>query len=299
MTRRVVLILVVIGALLLPGLLLASPDIPFPGRESGARHAAGKGDATAVDVAYATQGIELRIMGMLADDTATVISYTLRGRESEGTTAFAKAPPQIIDSKGAVYMVKRGSLDPNDRRAGTWVFPAIPAQAGTLTLLVEGIELGTPRDGQQIDKTDIQDSWRVQFAWNGRQTALGPSVSLPSVPTALGRGSLHLTSVKLGVTGTVISGTLEGFSSDTIQAMGCPVTKVTLEDGTLVPWISCRLGFGEGYRSFEVTFPDLHGQITVEFGIHFPDNPGTQAVPSTAKTDEGASASATLSVPQH
>ncbi len=298
MTRRTGFILVAIGAILLPGLLLAAPTVPFPGRESGAKLAADRGDAAPVDVGVTKSGIELRISGILADETATVVSYTLHGRESEGNTALAKAPPQLIDSQGTLSMLRRGSLDPSDRRSGTWVFPPIPAQAGTLTVLVDGLELASPREGQPLDKVDVQDSWRVQFAWSGRRTPLGPSVSLPALPTALGQGSVRLTSVKLGIVGAVISGTLDGFTTDSIQAMGCPITDLTQAGGMSVSWIACRLGFGEGYRAFEVTFPDMSGQVTVNFEIHYPNSPGTQAVAASAKADEGSTASAGLSVPQ-
>src|SRR3990172_4834100 len=132
--RTIFILAVLVSAVLVPGILLAARPALFPGLELGAQLAGDRGLATEVDAHDTQNGITFRVVGFIADETQTVISYTIRGREAEGAVAFTASPQLLIDSDGNSYRQVRGSQDQADRRQGTWVFPPIQAVAGTLTV---------------------------------------------------------------------------------------------------------------------------------------------------------------------
>lgn len=292
--RERVLAIGVVGLLLMiPGLLLAQGQGSFPGKESGARQAAEQGLAQQVSVNTTQAGLNLQVLAIIADDSQTFISYAIRGREAEGSTAISASPPQLIDSRGATHLVLRGSLDETDRRTGTWVFPAIPAVAGTLSLVVNDFQLDTPRQGQPTAVTKVPGVWTAQIPWNGQTVQAGPATVVPPAPTTLGHGSVRLTTIKQAATGTIIQGTLDNFSSQVVQAMGCPMTGLEQLGGTQVPWTACRLGFGEGNRSFEISYPQVSGNVKLNFQVTFPSRsgrPDQPALTEAQRQDEGARA---------
>lgn len=291
--------LVAIGlVVIVPGVLIATGVESFPGREVGARGAADRGLGNQVNVSATQAGIVFQVLDMIADDSYTVVSYTLRGRESEGNTALSASPPQLIDANGTAHRLIRGSIDQADRRRGTWVFPAIPALRGSITVVIDGLELATPTQGESLMVTKVDGQWRSRFAWDGRKSPPGPVVSAPSAVTGLGRGSVCVTSIRLSATGTMLTGTLDGFLAEVIQAMGCPATELEQSGGLLVPWIACRLGIGDGSQGFEITYPPVAGSVKFRFQVTLPSRPGQGALAPGQRVDEGARASLDIVVPK-
>ena len=284
---------------LVPGILFADPPVSFPGLESGAREASERGLAADVNASSSINGLTLKLTGFIADETQTVISYAVTGREAEGNAASDTSATVLVDAEGQSHRPARGSADQVDRRRGTWVFPPIPAKAGTLAVVVEEFDLYTPQQ-PDLTMTTVPGPWKVEFKWDGKKAPLGPPVDVPAIPQAFGRGSISISSVQQSATGTVVSGTLEGFSAEAIQNMDCPAAELGTADGTLVGWIECRFGFGEGYRSFEINYPPTSGKVKLNFVLSYSTHgpPGEPALPPELRTDEGARATFDLDLPQ-
>jgi len=287
-----------VAAIVVPGILFAARSDIFPGREVGARQAAERGLGTAITGQDSQNGLTLSVIELLADETQTVISYHVSGREADGKSAMSNSPPLLVDTSGTVYVLTRGSLDQQDRRSGTWVFPPIPSQAGDLTLaVVGGFDLANPEVGKPIVATTVPGTWRVAFHWNGNKPAVGPSVQVPQSPLPFGPGSISLASVTQSASATVVRGTINGFSPEVIQALGCPLKPLLNASGGSIDWISCRLGFGDGYRSFEVVYPPVSGSIRFSFELTAPPSPGRPALPPEVERQLGAASTLELLLP--
>ena len=283
---------------LVPGILFADPPVSFPGLESGAREASDRGLAGEVNASSSVNGLTLKLTGLIADETQTVISYAVAGREAERNAASDTSATVLVDTEGNSHRPTRGSADQVDRRRGTWVFPPIPAKAGTLAVVVKEFDLYTPRQ-PDLTMTTVPGPWKVEFRWDGKKAPPGPPVDVPAIPQAFGRGSIRIDSITQAATGTVVSGSLEGFSAEAIQNMDCPAAELETADGTLVGWIECRLGFGEGYRSFEINYPPTSGKVKFNFVLSFSSHgpPGEPALPPELRSDEGARATFDLELP--
>jgi hypothetical protein len=205
----------------------------------------------------------------------------------------------LVDTEGSSHRLDRGSADQADRRRGTWVFPPIPAKAGTLAVVVEGLDLYTPQQGD-LAITTVPGPWKVEFRWDGKKAPPGPPVDVPAIPQAFGHGSIRIDSIEQAATGTVVSGSLEGFSAEAIQNMDCPAAELETAAGAPVQWITCRLGFGEGYRSFEINYPPTSGSVKLNFVLSYSGHgpPGEPALPPELQSDEGARATFNLDLPQ-
>jgi hypothetical protein len=284
---------------LVPGILFADPPISFPGLESGAREAADRGLASDVNASSSTNGLTLELTGFIADETQTVISYAVTGRDADGSAASDTSATVLVDTEGNSHRPDRGSADQADRRRGTWVFPPIPAKAGTLAVVVEEFDLYTPQPGE-LAMTEVPGPWKVEFQWDGKKAPPGPPVDVPAIPQAFGRGSIRIDGIQQAATGTVVSGSLEGFSAEAIQWMGCPAAELETADGTPIQWITCRFGFGEGYRSFEINYPPTSGKVKLDFVLSYSPHgpPGEPDLPPELRSDEGARATFDLDLPQ-
>lgn len=281
-------------AVLVPSMLFAERPVPFPGLESGARDAAEHGLAKDVDASATNDGIELKVVGFVADEMETVVSYVLSGRENEGIAENGSGT-FLIDADGKSYRSTRGSADQNDRRHATAVFPPIPAKAGTLALEMDGLEIVSGEISHDIK--EISGTWKAEFDWDGKKAPPGPPVEVPVAPQAFGPGSVVITSIQQAATGTVVSGTLEGFSADAIQSMDCVAAPLTAAGGASIPSITCREGFGEGYRSFEIIYPPTTGKVTLNFVLGFSGGrPGTTVSPGYQEA-AGAIATFELDLP--
>jgi len=282
-------------AVLVPSMLFADRPVPFPGLESGARNAAEHGLAKDIDASASNDGIELKVVGFVADETETVVSYVLSGREDEGVAQNGSGT-FLIDADGQSYRSTRGSADQNDPRYATAVFPPIPAKAGTLALEMDGLFIVSREIGRDVK--EVSGKWKVEFDWDGKKAPPGPLVEIPAAPQAFGPGSIFITSIQQAATGTVVSGTLEGFSADAIQSMDCVAAPLTAAGGASIPWITCREGFGEGYRSFEIIYPPTTGKVALNFVLGFSGHgpPGTTVSPGYQEA-AGAIATFELDLP--
>lgn len=283
------------AAVLIPGALFADWPVPFPGLESGARDAAGHGLAVGVDARSEANGITLEITGFVADETETVVSYVLTGREDEGI-AQSGSGTFLINADGKSYRSTRGSADQNDRRHATAVFPPIPAKAGGLAVEMDGLFMVSGEMGRDVN--EIPGTWKVEFNWDGKKAPPGPSVDVPAAPQPFGPGSISITSVQQAATGTVVRGTLDGFPVEAIQSMGCPAGAIDTGNAGSVGWIACRLGFGEGYRSFEIIYyPPTTGKVTLNFVLGFSGGPPGTTVSPGYQEAAGAIATFELDLP--
>jgi hypothetical protein len=284
---------------LVPGILFADPPVSFPGLESGAREASDRGLAVDVNASSSINGLTLELTGFIADETQTVISYAVTGRAADGNAASDTSATVLVDTEGHSHRPARGSADQVDRRRGTWVFPPIPAKAGTLAVVVEEFDLYTPQQ-PDLTMTTVPGPWKVEFRWDGKKAPPGPPVDVPAIPQAFGHGSIRIESIEQAATGTIVSGSLEGFSGEAIQSMDCPAAELEAGDGGSVPWITCRFGFGEGYRSFEINYPPTSGKVKINFVLSFSSHgpPGEPALPPELRSDEGARATFDLDLPQ-
>jgi hypothetical protein len=287
---------ITVASVLVSGVLLADQPVPFPGNEAGARAAANEGLASRVDARAEANGLTLQIVGFVADETQTMVSYVLKGREAEGNTAFGAEPPVLIDAEGNAYECIRASADASDHRKGTWVFPGITPAAGTVSLAVGGFQLGIAQQGKPVAVTDVPGTWKVAFEWNGKKAPEGPKVDVPSAAQPFGNGSIRIDGIVQEATGTVVRGTLIGFSPNTIQSMSCPASNLQIAAGG-VEWIACRMGFGDGLRSFEVTYPLVKGKVELSFLMQFGDESTLPTVQSEQVASRGATASFDIDLP--
>jgi hypothetical protein len=126
-------------------------------------------------------GLTLRIIEFFADETRTVVGYEVVGREDEGNAAGPASPPNLIDATGKSYRTigAVGGSGVRGRQA-TLVFPAIEPEAGSITLLFNGIVVGksVTHDG----------TWRAEHAWDGVRQSTNRQIPLSTPPQAFGGG---------------------------------------------------------------------------------------------------------------
>jgi hypothetical protein len=262
-------IVIIVVAVVVPSRLLGARSAPSPNPESSAtQDQADYNYAQRVDASASHDGIELQVTGFVADETQTVVSYILTGRENEGI-AESGSGVFLFDADGKSYRFSSGYADSNDRRRETAVFPPIPAKAGKLALQVEDLTILPVEVGREM--TQMSGVWRAEFDWDGKPAQAGPPVEVKATPQPLGPGSITLTSIQQAATETVISGVLDGFTADAIQDMNCMAQPLVTADGASIPWTGCRGGFGDGDRSFEIRYPPTSGKVTLTLVLSFPE----------------------------
>ncbi len=295
--NKVAVVSLLLVFLAVPSALARGMPPAFPGRELGAQEASDRGFADPSTASYTASGLTLRVLGVVADDYQTVVSYEVTGREADGSTAMSGSVPQLVDASGKTYRMVRGSRDQANRRLGSWVFPSMPSTAGAVSLVIDGFELATPSQGAPLQITKVPGTWRVSLPWDGSKAPSGPTVMLAETPQSFGQGAIVLESIRQFATATVVTGHFTGHSAQAIEAMGCPATFLSKAGGPEVRWISCRLGFGEGNRSFEVNYPPVAGPVTLRFQLLFPSPPGAPPVPSELRIGEGATVAVDVQLP--
>jgi hypothetical protein len=284
----VLTVLMVSASVFFSGLLFADQPVSFPGSEVGARAAANQGLANAVKAQARSNGLVLQIVGFVADDAQTMVSYVLTGREVEGNTAFGAEPPVMIDAAGNTYQCTRASADPSDHRKGTWVFPPIQSIPGTLTVLVNGFQLGNVQDSQTVAVTDVPGTWKVSFTWDGKKAPNAVRVRPSPSVAAFGKGQIRIDGIEQAATGTIVRGTLVGFSPDVIPYMECPVAGMETTNGP-VDFVACRLGVGEDRSLFEITYPLIAGKVDMIFQVQYEEDSASFVGPDQV-IDQGSTA---------
>lgn len=246
-------------AVLVPSLLFAGWATSSPSLESGAEDTADFDFTQPVDAPPAHDGIELKVTGIVADETQTEVSYVLNGREDEGMVECGSGT-FLFDANGKSHRSTTGSRDQTNPRQAVAIFPPIPAKRGVLALQLENL---------YVNGREVYGTWRAEFDWDGNKASPGPPVEVPAAPQPFGPGSISITSIQQVATGTVISGVLDGFTADAIQNMDCMAGPLITADAASIPWINCRGGFGEGYRSFEIRYPPTSGKVSLNFVLKF------------------------------
>jgi DNA-binding CsgD family transcriptional regulator len=235
-------------------------------------------------------GLTLRIIEFFADETRTVVGYEIVGRDDEGPAAGPNAPPKLIDATGKTYRTigAPATAGVTGRRA-TVLFQAIKPDAGSITLVFEGIRVGSFRH---------EGTWRAEHAWDGQRKSTNRQVAVSTLPQPFGIGTIQIDAVSHVLEGTMIHGHFEGY---TPQNTRCPATTALMAGGPAVGWIGCRLGFGEGNRSFEITYPALTGEVQLEFRLTFlpnrPESPHDPPLSPEVLAHDGATATFSLTLP--
>ncbi|MGD0115474.1 MAG: hypothetical protein ABSC13_05655 [Dehalococcoidia bacterium] len=258
----------VVTVLLASGVLRGGRAAQPAGPQPGGQDTTDFNHAQRVDASPSHDGITLQVTGFVADETQTVVSYILTGRESEGI-AQSGSGVFLIDADGNSYRFSSGTTDSSDRRRETAVFPAIPAKAGKLALQLEDLTILPVEVGGEM--TQVSGVWKAEFDWDGKPASPGPTVEVTAAPQPFGPGSITVTSIQQAATETVISGVLDGFTADAIQDMDCMAQPLVTADGASVPWTGCRGGFGDGDRSFEIRYPPTSGKVTLTLVLSFPE----------------------------
>lgn len=242
---------------LAPVVVFADEIAKFADGFESVKQTANEGHAQPIQSADEHNGLTLRVNGILADSSATVISYVVEGREDEGGFIATMGRPTLVTVEGSETGVLRGRKDSDNQRAGVWIFPAIPSQEGDLMVKVDGFRIVETVDGREVASVEVDGQWRAQFAWNGAHADLGGEIPFDSSSRSVEAGAIQLTAARHGVTGTVVSGRLIGFTREAVQELGCPATVAVTASGSSVSMDSCHVGFGEQNDLFEITFPRL------------------------------------------
>jgi DNA-binding CsgD family transcriptional regulator len=205
-------------------------------------------------------GLTLRIVEFFADETRTVVGYEVVGREDEGKAAGPAAPPRLIDASGKAYRTigAVGGASLQGRQA-TLVFPAIKPEAGSITLIFDGIVVGKTATHEGV--------WQANYAWDGGRQSTDRQVSVTTFAQPFGNGTIQIDAVSQVLEGTRVHGHFEGLSPGVRDDMGCPAKSASVGDGPSIGWIGCRLASA---THFEITYPPMAGEVQLEFEVSFP-----------------------------
>jgi hypothetical protein len=292
--KRIILIISIMAAVLTPGVIAARTDL-FGGNELGAQQASDSGQVTQVKEQASDQGLTIEIGGIVGDAGGTAISYRIMGRSDEGELVMPAAPPHLKDDRGNEFRATRASWDQIDKRRGTIVFPPIPQDATLLTVSFESFRI--VRDADRDNPTLVEGSWAVSIEWTARTAGSETLAGFPML-VEFGRGSLRIESVTTSVLGIVVRGQIEGFEPETIQSLGCPIEALRSEtDGSALGFANCRLGFGPGYRAFEVTFPTVSGTHLLQARVAFTLDSDGKVPDEDVRVDEGSTSEILLDLP--
>ncbi|MGE0058297.1 MAG: LuxR C-terminal-related transcriptional regulator [Dehalococcoidia bacterium] len=246
-------------------------------------------------VSETREGLRFEITAFEATAAATELRWRVTGRESDGDFVQLGPNPFLIDGTRKLLM-SRESRSGEDGRSGTLLLPAIPADEGALALHIGSIRLGWSSDPTSL--REIPTNWEVHFLWDGRIDGTG-KVAIRTAPLPFGGGRIHLDAVSQLPEGTRIHGHFEELPPAAIQNLTCPVDSLRLlPDGVPQRFKGCRLGFGEGYRDFEVTFPAVRGEVEVTFRLAFSTGGGAApTIPPSVALQAGSIATFRLVVP--
>jgi hypothetical protein len=136
------------------------------------------------------------------------------GREGEGPAAGPNAPPKLIDATGKTYRTigAPATAGVTGRRA-TVLFQAIKPDAGSITLVFEGIRVGSFRH---------EGVWQASHTWDGERRSTIRQTTISTLPQPFGIGTIQIDGVSHVLEGTIIHGHFEGYTPKALAVQPRP-----------------------------------------------------------------------------
>ncbi len=225
------------------------------------------------EVSTIAPGITARVTAVEMSAGETVVRVTVTGREDLGAYVAYAGPSFLIDSAGARHFEAGGAID---GRVLTLRFPGSATVAsGRGVAEVNGLGLTLDRvAGPGLDSATVRGKAAIV-------TELKPMRG-DAVRTAVnerrefGPGFALVNSIVRDEGFVVVQGELEGFSRESIQSLDLAMSTLILGDGSEIRINRGRSGFGEGLRSFELTFDSSNAattpsQLVLRLRVRVPD----------------------------
>ncbi len=231
---------------------IGAVDIPFPGGLPSTQGAEVQLAASSSGATARVDGRELGVSRVVADPEQTAIGYEVLGRTEDGEFLTIAPRPRLVLLDGTVATLI-GNASAGSR--GTLVFPGLPPGVHEMTLELDGV---------RFQNADVARRFALSLVVDNRRAYESSARSDVAASTGPGRLSFTVTSVSRTPSLVVVRGRFESMSPDEIQSLGRP--EVWLTSGQArVESESGRLGFGDGYREFEIRFPKVPpGEATLE-----------------------------------
>lgn len=242
MNRRATLIVLtaVLAAATIAPLSLRASGIDFPGGLPSSLLSDSTAQMSRQQVEF--DGRTVAIHAVSSDPEQTLIGYSVTGKAGDGDFVSIGAMPRLVLSDGTLIGFVGNSVGTN---GATLVFAGIPSGVQAATLQIDGLAFANARIDRQFTialRIDNRNAW----SRSARVDVL--------VTGGVGSGQISVTSVSRTPSLVVIRGRFDGLSEDEIKAIGRPEVSL-VSDQARVASESGRLGFGEGYRDFEMRFP--------------------------------------------
>lgn len=248
-------------------------------------------------------GITARVTAVEMSAGETIVRVTVAGREDLGAYIAYAGPSFLIDSAGKRHFEAGGSIE---GRVLTLRFAGSATVAsGRAVAEVNGLGVTLDRTaGPGLASATLRGKTAMV-------TELSPTRGA-AVRTAVserrefGPGLVSVIAIVRDEGSVVVQGELEAFSEEAIQSLDLAMSTLILDDGSEVRIRGGRSGFGDGLRSFELTFDSPNGavkpaQLMLRLRVRVPDAlkaaGGDVAVRLTA-LQRGDGATALITVPR-
>lgn len=230
-------------------LVLSAQGVPrFPGGLGSTAKGVDSGIAVGGGGHVDVDGRRMMIRSILADAEQTVLAYEFFGTEADGPFMTIAPRPRLVLPDGTLVPFVGNSQDEAHWQSGVLVFAAAPQGAHKARVEI---------DGAVFRNAVVTKRFELTFALDNRPGYAGSARSTPGIQLNAGKASVSILEVSRTPSLTVVRGTFDGMTIDEIQALGRPDFGLVRSDGTAVETESGQLGFGEGYRSFELRFPTV------------------------------------------
>ena len=235
---------------------IAALETPsFPGAPwASVNEGTDAGMAAATNAQVTVDGVTLRVTSVLADPEQTLFAYKVEVSASEDQFMTIAPRPRLLLSDGTLVNFISNAQDGNAQ--GTLAFRGLPAGVHQARLEIDGLQLRSGMLGKRFV---------VPVTVDNRAGSASAARSAESSTHGEGKSRITINEVSRTPSLVVIRGTFDGLSVEEIQGLGRPELFLTDAAGKSVASESGRLGFGEGYRSFEMRFPAQNsGPATLE-----------------------------------
>jgi hypothetical protein len=245
--KRVLICLAAAVALItVPVSLSASGAVDLPGALPGARSAGRDGFVVSLSRETVIDGRHLKVTSVLADAEQTVIGYQWTGAPEDGPFVTIAPRPRLVLEDGTIIPSVGNGQSEEDRSRGSLTFAAVPG--GTTKARLE-------IDGAVFTNNTFQRRFEVTLAIDTGPGYAASIVRTVDIHAGSGPSAVIITRVSKTPSLVVVRGEFKGLTVDQIQQVGRPNVVLVDAQGDRVESESGRMGFGDGYRSFEFRFP--------------------------------------------